>query len=101
MKKLIAKAMVIITLAFGLTGIGSVANAAPAHAGTSSSCRQVYAGTGWFPTPTGYYKYAAYCYVDYDWVEEVFFGQRDGWRFVGYSNTWCSGYIRQWVNPCY
>lgn len=102
MKKLIAKVVVILMLAFGLTGVASVANAAPAHAGTASSCRQIYAGAGYyFWTNTGGYKYAAYCYVDYDWVEETFFGMHDGWRFVAYDNTYCSGYIRQWVNPCY
>lgn len=88
MKKVIAKVVVTLMLAFGLTGIASVANAAPAHAGTSSGCRIIDAGYGYTFAGTPY-RYATYCYVDYDWVEEVFFGMHDGWRIVNFHYGRC------------
>lgn len=101
MKKIIAKIAIIIMLATGFTAIGSVANAAPAHAGTSSQCFQKDAGYGYvFWTPSGSGRYAAVCYVDYDWFEEAILGYRDGWKIMTVSNYYCGGTIRLWVSYC-
>jgi hypothetical protein len=102
MKKLFAQIGIIFALVVGFTGISSVANAAPAHAGTSSNCRQVDAGPGYvFYTNSGSGRYGAFCYVDYDWFEEVVLGYHDGTRLVAVSNQRCGGTITLFVRPCY
>ena len=102
MKKIIARIAVILMLATGFTAIGSVANAAPAHAGTASQCFQKDAGAGyvfWSYSSAG--RYAAVCYVDYDWFEEVVLGYRDGWKIMTVHPWRCGGTIPLWVRPCY
>lgn len=102
MKKLIAKIVIVLMLATGFTAIGSVASASTANAGTSSSCRQIDAGAGYvFYTPSGSGRYAAFCYVDYDWFEEVVLGYRDGWRLMAAHPWRCGGTIPLFVRPCY
>lgn len=68
---------------------GAVVAAPAANAGTASSCQVLDAGYGRQLGTTGY-RYASYCYVDYDWSEEVFFGMHDGWKITQYSNNKCS-----------
>ena len=100
-KSWITRLVILLTLTTGFTVIGSAANAAPAHAGTASQCRMIDAGYGYtFYTNSGSGRYAAYCYVDYDWAEEVFLGQRDGYKIMTVSPYWCGGGIRQWVAAC-
>lgn len=100
-KSWIARVMVILALATGFTAIGTVANASPAHASTTSQCRQIDAGYGYvFWTPSGSGRYAAYCYVDYSWDQEVFLGYRDGYKIMTVSPYYCGGGIRQWVIAC-
>jgi hypothetical protein len=101
MKKIIAKLAIIFMLATVFTGIGSVANASPAHAGTNLQCTQQDSGV-WngFWTPSGSGRYRAWCYTDYDWMEEVFLGYRDGWHTSAVSNTYCGGAIGLFVSHC-
>jgi hypothetical protein len=96
-KKLATKFAILTLATTSLIGVGQVAamaTAEKASAGTLNSCRVVDAGYGRTFYGTGK-RYAAYCYVDYDWTEEVFLGYRDGWKFVWYSNNRCD--LKPWV----
>lgn len=84
-KKKLAAFVAVMAMLLG----GMVVAAPAANAGTSSSCRVLDAGAGRTLGATGY-RYASYCYVDYDWVEETFFGQRDGWYITNYAHNKCT-----------
>lgn len=100
-QKLAAKFVIIMMATMALVGVGQVgalATAEKASAGTLSQCRVVDAGYGRTFYGTGK-RYAAYCYIDYGWSEEVFLGYRDGWYFVWYSNNKCD--LKPWVPYIY
>jgi hypothetical protein len=99
MKKLLAKIAIIGTLAAGFTGIGAVANAAPAQAGTSSGCYVSYNPYGWPQSPAN--KYRTTCFNDYDWFEEFFFGYRDGYYVTEYHSQPCNSMWRYQTPSCY
>lgn len=65
MKRTAAAAVVALA-----TVTGAVAFSTPAQAYTYTQCYRSGIGYGWN------------CYVNYDWWEEVFGGQHDGWVFV-------------------
>lgn len=87
MKKIAAQLAAVAIAIPAVLGVG-VATAPAANAATASSCRIIDAGYGYTLGASGY-RYATYCYIDYDWMEEVFFGYRDGWRIVRYHTERC------------
>lgn len=88
MKKKLASLMLAFALAIGGATVGSVVTAEPAEAATAYNCRILDAGYGYTLGTSGY-RYATYCYIDYTWSEEVFFGFRDGWKITRYHTERC------------
>lgn len=74
----------------------------PAQAWTQS-CRYVDAGAGRIiaGSPWPGYRYAALCYIDYNWWEEVSFPwPKDKYVWNAWSNQYCAYPARLYVGQC-
>lgn len=78
-KRLAAIGLTAAGITLGTTVIAPVANATPAHAVTTSSCRITYIPNGTYPGLK-----VQSCYYDYNWWEESWMGgsHRDGRYYV-------------------
>lgn len=89
----------IIGAVIGILGfLGAIVFVAPAaQAATMSACYITGAGAD---SHRPYYHGDVYASVDYTWAEEVFLGQRDGYRFFGSVDKSLIDTRPYWIKGC-